>query len=76
MPSVSAFSKIVVEVVADQTPAIAMFQKLGFSGEALLRDYVRDRSGELRDLILLAHSVEDGSSAMATLGIDEAMKRP
>ena len=52
-----------------------MFQKLGFSGEALLRDYVRDRSGELRDLILLAHSVEDESSAMATLGIDEAMKR-
>lgn len=68
--------KIVVEVVADQTPAVAMFQKLGFSGEALLRDYVRDRSGELRDLILLAHSVEDESSVMATLGIDEAMKRP
>jgi ribosomal protein S18 acetylase RimI-like enzyme len=68
--------KIEVEVVADQTPAIAMFQKLGFSGEALLRDYVRDRSGELRDLILLAHSVEDGSSQMATLGIDEAVKRP
>ncbi|HSD11801.1 MAG TPA: GNAT family N-acetyltransferase [Candidatus Binatia bacterium] len=68
--------KVVVEVVADQTPAIAMFQKLGFSGEALLRDYVRDRSGELRDLILLAHSVEDASSQMATLGIDEAVKRP
>jgi ribosomal protein S18 acetylase RimI-like enzyme len=68
--------KIVVEVVADQTPAIAMFQKLGFNGEALLRDYVRDRSGELRDLILLAHSVEDASSQMATLGIDEAVKRP
>ena len=47
---------------------------LGFGGEALLRDYVRDRSGELRDLILLAHSVDDRSSAMATLGIDEAVK--
>jgi RimJ/RimL family protein N-acetyltransferase len=66
--------KIVVEVVADQTPAINMFQAIGFSGEALLRDYVRDRSGELRDLVLLAHSVDDRSSAMATLGIDEAVK--
>jgi ribosomal protein S18 acetylase RimI-like enzyme len=67
--------KIVVEVVADQTPAIHMFQSLGFNGEALLRDYVRDRTGELRDLILLAHSVDDRSSSMATLGIDEAVKR-
>jgi ribosomal protein S18 acetylase RimI-like enzyme len=66
--------KIVVEVVADQTPAINMFQAIGFSGEALLRDYVRDRSGQLRDLVLLAHSVDDRSSAMATLGIDEAVK--
>ena len=66
--------KIVVEVVADQTPAVAMFQALGFGGEALLRDYVRDRSGELRALILLAHSVDDRSSEMATLGIDEAVK--
>jgi ribosomal protein S18 acetylase RimI-like enzyme len=67
--------KIVVEVVADQTPAVAMFQSLGFQAEALLRDYVRDRSGTLRDLVLLAHSVDDRSSAMATLGIDEAVKR-
>ena len=67
--------KIVVEVVADQTPAVAMFQSLGFNGEALLRDYVRDRSGEFRDLILLAHSVDDHWSEMATLGIDEALNR-
>jgi ribosomal protein S18 acetylase RimI-like enzyme len=66
--------KIVVEVVADQTPAVSMFQAIGFSAEALLRDYVCDRAGELRDLILLAHSVEDRSAEMATLGIDEAVK--
>jgi ribosomal protein S18 acetylase RimI-like enzyme len=67
--------KIVVEVMAEQTPAVEMFHKLGFNGEALLRDYVHDRSGKLHDLILLAHSVEDQSSKMATLGIDEALKR-
>lgn len=67
--------KIVVEVVADQTPAVAMFQNLGFSAEALLRDYVKDRSGELRDLVLLAHSVDDRSSEMSTLGIDDELER-
>jgi ribosomal protein S18 acetylase RimI-like enzyme len=66
--------KIVVEVVADQTPAVTMFQRIGFNAEALLRDYVCDRAGELRDLVLLAHSVDDRSSEMATLGIDEAVK--
>jgi ribosomal protein S18 acetylase RimI-like enzyme len=66
--------KIAVEVVADQTAAVAMFQGLGFQAEALLRDYVRDHAGELRDLLLLAHSVDDRSSQMATLGIDLALK--
>ncbi|MGH7819215.1 MAG: hypothetical protein ACREQ9_05535 [Candidatus Binatia bacterium] len=53
---------------------MAMFQKLGFSAEALLRDHVRDRSGELRDLVLLAHSVDDRWSEMATLGIEDELK--
>jgi ribosomal protein S18 acetylase RimI-like enzyme len=67
--------KIVVEVVADQTPAVAMFQSLGFNAEALLRDHVRDRSGALRDLIVLAHSVNDSWSEMATIGIEDALKK-
>jgi ribosomal protein S18 acetylase RimI-like enzyme len=68
-------AKIFVEVVADQTPAVAMFQNLGFQAEALLRNHVRDRSGELRDLILLGHSVEDTWSEMATIGIEDAVKK-
>lgn len=64
-------SKIVVEVVADQSAAIGMFQALGFSAEALLQDHVRDRRGDLRDLVLLAHSVEDAWSGLATAGIEE-----
>ena len=66
-------TKLVVEVVADQAPAVAMFQALGFVPEALLRNHVRDRSGALRDLVLLAHSVDENWSAMATAGIDEAL---
>ena len=57
--------KMVVEVVADQEPTIAMFRSLGFDPEALLTDQVRDQSGALRDLMILAHSVEEQWSSMA-----------
>jgi L-amino acid N-acyltransferase YncA len=66
-------SKLIVEVVAEQEGAVAMFTGLGFQAEGLLRDHVRDRNGELRDLILLSHSVADAWSAMETAGIDDAL---
>jgi len=62
-------SKMVVEVVADQEPTIAMFRSLGFDPEALLTDHVRDQSGSLRDLMILAHSVEEQWSSMTVAGI-------
>ena len=65
--------KLVVEVVAEQDGAVAMFQALGFQAEGLLRDHVRDRDGELRDLILLAHPVADQWEAMSTAGIEEEL---
>jgi ribosomal protein S18 acetylase RimI-like enzyme len=66
-------SKMVVEVVADQEPTIAMFRSLGFDPEALLTDHVRDQSGELRDLMVLAHSVEEQWSSMITAGIADEL---
>jgi len=66
-------TKLMVEVVADQTASIGLFQSLGFEAEALLRDHVRNRDGELRDLILLAHSAEGEWSTMATLGVEDAL---
>lgn len=69
-------TKLVVEVVAEQEGAVAMFQALGFAAEGLLRDHVRDRHGELRDLVLLAHPVADHWSAMGTAGIDDAVGSP
>jgi len=65
--------KMVVEVVADQEPTIAMFRSLGFDPEALLTDQVRDRSGALRDLMILAHSVEEQWSSMAVAGIADEL---
>jgi ribosomal protein S18 acetylase RimI-like enzyme len=64
--------KIVVEVVADQEPAIAMFRALGFHPEALLKDHIRDQRGELRDLMILAQVPEEAFQTMAAAGIAEA----
>ena len=66
-------AKLVVEVVAEQGAALALFTDLGFTGEALLRDQVRDREGNLRDLMVLAHHVDDTWAGMATVGLDEAL---
>jgi ribosomal protein S18 acetylase RimI-like enzyme len=68
-----SLAKLVVEVIADQEPLIAMFRALGFEPEALLVDHVRDRSGALRDLLVLAHSVDREWAAMATTGVVEAL---
>jgi L-amino acid N-acyltransferase YncA len=61
--------KVVVEVIAMQEETIGMFRSLGFDPEALLADHVRDRSGELRDLMVLSHSVDDQFATMVTSGI-------
>jgi ribosomal protein S18 acetylase RimI-like enzyme len=66
-------SKLVVEVVAEQDRAVAMFEALGFRAEGLLRDHVRDRDGRVHDLIVLGHVVDEQWEAMATAGIEDAL---
>ena len=66
--------KLVVEVIADQASLIAMFRSLGFEPEALLTDHVRDRSGEMRDLIVLANSVDEQFAALATAGVADQLQ--
>jgi ribosomal protein S18 acetylase RimI-like enzyme len=65
-------SKLVVEVLANQAFTVEMFRALGFDPEALLTGQVQDRSGELLDLMILAHSARDGSSAIITAGLADA----
>jgi L-amino acid N-acyltransferase YncA len=64
--------KMVVEVVAVEEPTIAMFRSLGFEPEALLTDHVRDQAGGLRDLMVLAHSVDGSFAALAAVGLGDA----
>lgn len=48
-------AKLTAAMTPDQTASIELFETLGFRGEALLRDQVRDRDGKSHDLVVLAY---------------------
>ncbi len=50
--------KITAQMTPDQKGAIATFERLGFQPEALMQDFVMDRAGRTRDLMIMAHDVE------------------
>jgi L-amino acid N-acyltransferase YncA len=72
----AGLAKLVVEVVADQTAAVGLFTALGFTGEAVLADHIRDRDGGLHDLMVLAHHVGDTWSGMAAVGVVDDLGEP
>jgi RimJ/RimL family protein N-acetyltransferase len=49
--------KITAQMTPDQRGARAVFERLGFEPEALLADYVVDRDGKTRDLLIMSHDV-------------------
>ena len=68
------YKKVSVMIAADNAGAIEMFQKLGFDGEALLRDHLcSPEDGTLKDMVVLAHLVDDTWATMATGGFEEAV---
>ena len=55
--------KINAQMVADHKSARAMFERLGFHVEALLPDWVEDREGHCRDLLLMAYDLRPSHGA-------------
>jgi hypothetical protein len=55
---------------------LAMFSSLGFTGEALLRDHIRDRNGELHDLVMLADFVGGVWAGMGAVGLSDELGLP
>lgn len=53
--------KLMANMTVDQRGAQGAFRRLGFVAEALLTDYVEDRNGTSRDLIIMSYDV-DGHS--------------
>ncbi len=49
--------KITAQMTPDQAGARATFERLGFQPEALLADYVVDRKGQTRDLLIMSYDI-------------------
>ena len=65
--------KLTVEVVADKEGDIEMFSTIGFEAEALLKNQIMDRTGELRDLVVLAHDIDEVRDDLELIGLDDAL---
>ena len=69
-----SYRKVSVVIPADNVGAIEMFQKIGFEPEALLRDQLcSPEDGALRDVVILAHLVDDTWSTLLSGGYEEAL---
>jgi len=49
------------QMVADHKIARALFERQGFPVEALLPDWIEDRNGNCRDLLLMAYDLRNAS---------------
>lgn len=49
--------KLTAQMTPDQTAARAAFERLGFRVEAVLTDWVEDRTGRTRDLLVMTHDL-------------------
>jgi RimJ/RimL family protein N-acetyltransferase len=68
--------KLVVQMTVDQVSAIALFEGMGFRGEALLREHVRDRDGNKHDIVVLGHNVALVRAQLEAYGLPEAVQAP
>jgi RimJ/RimL family protein N-acetyltransferase len=68
--------KIVAEMTIEQKGAIAVFQKLGFRVEGLLRNHVRDQAGEKHDLVLMGHETQEFYDQMRAYGYTDELGVP
>ncbi|QNE30780.1 GNAT family N-acetyltransferase [Sphingomonas sp. NBWT7] len=63
-------AKLTAAMTPDQTGAIALFESLGFRGEALLKDQVRDRAGQPHDLVILSYDISRSAAQHRAYGFD------
>jgi L-amino acid N-acyltransferase YncA len=50
--------KLTAMMTPDQVAARAAFERLGFRVEAVLADYVEDRGGRVRDMLIMTHDLD------------------
>ena len=63
-------TKLTAQMTPDQSGSIALFESLGFRGEALLKNHVRDREGQLHDLVVLSHDAGAAQARRQAIGLE------
>lgn len=63
-------TKLIAQMTPDQRASIALFEESGFRGEALLRDHVRDRDGQVFDLAILSLDLRRARNTKVAYGFD------
>lgn len=63
-------TKLSARMTPDQAGSVALFESLGFRGEALLKDEVRDAQGKLHDLVVLSLDIGRANAHGRALGLD------
>lgn len=51
--------RVVVNISANQPRVRAMFERLDFNAEALLTDWLKDRSHQKHDMVIMSREIED-----------------
>ena len=64
-------TRLIARMTPDQKAAITVFEEMGFSGEALLKDHVRDADGTYHDIVILACDVPRVAAQIEAMGIGE-----
>jgi len=64
--------KLTAKMTTDQETAVTVFEEMGFTTEALLKDHVMSQSGEKFDLLMMGQDVEQFQSRKEMYGLDEA----
>ena len=68
------YRKVTVAIPAENTGALAMFRRMGFEQEALLREQLcSPEDGSLRDVVVLAYLVDDTWAALLPGGYEGAL---
>lgn len=62
-------AKLTAAMTPDQAGAVALFESLGFRGEALLKDHVRDPSGGCHDLAILSFDAARAAARHEAYGL-------
>ncbi len=69
-------SKIVAQMAADQKGALKVFEKIGFSKEAELKNHIIDLKGQTHNLIIMSNDVKEAVKSMEAYETEQLSLNP